>query len=106
MMSGFSTSIKCCIIGSVSVGKTSIVQQYLSKNSSTETTLGAIYWLLNHKTESGNNLKIDFSVLLHNHSTALVFKCLLHFTEPTTHGVLILVNSIELPLSKTNDTLL
>ena len=60
MMSGFSTSIKCCIIGSVSVGKTSIVQQYLSKNSSTETTLGAIYWLLNHKTESGNNLKIDF----------------------------------------------
>ena len=61
-MKGFSDfgTLKCCIIGSCDVGKTSIIQQHLKQSSQTEATLGAIYWVLNHTTPDGNIIKIDF----------------------------------------------
>ena len=61
-MKGFSDfgTLKCCIIGSCDVGKTSIIQQHLKQSSQTEATLGAIYWVLNHTTSDGNIIKIDF----------------------------------------------
>ena len=54
-------TIKCCIVGSCNVGKTSIIQKYISKkNGLTDTTLGAIYWLIEHTSKSGIKFKIDF----------------------------------------------
>ena len=54
-------SIKCCIVGSCGVGKTSIIKKKLDKNNkNTETTLGAIFWTLEHHPEDGPGFKIDF----------------------------------------------
>ena len=54
-------SLKCCIVGSCGVGKTTIINKYLHKNTeNTETTLGAIFWTFEHTTKNGNNLKLDF----------------------------------------------
>lgn len=53
-------SIKVCILGSCNVGKTSIILKYLNNNKNTETTLGAIYWLLEHTTKCGKEIKINF----------------------------------------------
>ena len=59
--SNYPPSLKCCIVGSCGVGKTSIIQKYLKKNNNnTETTLGAIFWTVNHKITNGLNYKIDF----------------------------------------------
>ena len=44
-------SVKVCILGSCNVGKTSIILKYLNNNKNTETTLGAIYWLIEHKSD-------------------------------------------------------
>ena len=55
------TSIKCCIVGSCGVGKTSIIKKHLDKNNiNTETTLGAIFWTIEHHLNNGNSFKIDF----------------------------------------------
>lgn len=53
-------TIKCCIVGSCNVGKTSIIQKYLTNKNNTETTLGAIYWLIEHTSDCGKHFKIDF----------------------------------------------
>lgn len=59
--SNYLPSIKCCIVGSCGVGKTSIIQKYLKKNNNnTETTLGAIFWTIQHNTKTGLKYKIDF----------------------------------------------
>ncbi len=59
--SNYLPSLKCCIVGSCGVGKTSIIQKYLRKNNkNTETTLGAIFWTLMQKNEDGVSYKIDF----------------------------------------------
>jgi len=57
-------TIKCCIVGSCNVGKTSIIQKYISKkNGLTDTTLGAIYWLIEHTSKSGIKFnKIDSGI--------------------------------------------
>ena len=61
MTSPNSNSIKCCIIGSCNVGKTSIIQHYMKNtHDNTDTTLGAIYWLIEHHTSCGTNIKLDF----------------------------------------------
>ena len=61
MASNYLPSLKCCIVGSCGVGKTSIIQKYLRKNNNnTETTLGAIFWTLLHKTPEDTPYKIDF----------------------------------------------
>lgn len=55
------TNIKCCIVGSCGVGKTSIIKKHLDKNiQNTETTLGAIFWTMNHNSPQGTEFKIDF----------------------------------------------
>lgn len=55
------TGIKCCIVGSCGVGKTSIIKKHLDKNNiNTETTLGAIFWTIEHYQDNGNGFKIDF----------------------------------------------
>lgn len=54
-------TLKCCIVGSCGVGKTSIIQKHLKKNNkNTETTLGAIFWTIMQKNETGIPYKIDF----------------------------------------------
>lgn len=54
-------SIKCCIVGSCGVGKTTIIKKYLSKTTqNTETTLGAIFWSLDYTSECGKTFKLDF----------------------------------------------
>lgn len=59
--SNYHPSLKCCIVGSCGVGKTSIIQKYLkNNNNNTETTLGAIFWTFIHKTYTGLDYKIDF----------------------------------------------
>lgn len=56
------TNIKCCIIGSCGVGKTSIIKKYLDKTiKNTETTLGAIFWTMTHNPiNTTTGFKIDF----------------------------------------------
>ena len=57
---GSSYIIKCAIIGNPNVGKTSIIQQFLEKKTKlNDTTLGAIFWVLNHTTKDGETIKID-----------------------------------------------
>ena len=52
--------IKCVIIGDSSVGKTSIVNYYLTnKMKNTETTLGAIFWLIDKELENGDIIKLN-----------------------------------------------
>ena len=52
--------IKCVIIGDSSVGKTSIVNYYLTnKMKNTETTLGAIFWLIDKQLENGDIIKLN-----------------------------------------------
>ena len=56
-----SPTVKCCIIGSCGVGKTSIIHKYMGKKSqNTETTLGAIFWTFEKETDEGYRYKIDF----------------------------------------------
>ena len=52
--------IKCVIIGDSCVGKTSIVNYYLTnKMKNTETTLGAIFWLIDRQLENGDIIKLN-----------------------------------------------
>ena len=50
-------SIKSCILGNTNVGKTSIIQKYVNKNSNlTNATLGAIFWVVQDEEK---NVQID-----------------------------------------------
>ena len=52
-------SVKVCIIGSCNVGKTSIILKYFNNNKNTDTTLGAIYWLIEQTSKCGVSYKIN-----------------------------------------------
>jgi len=52
--------IKCVILGDSSVGKTSIINYYLTnKMKNTDTTLGAIFWLIEKQIENGDFIKLN-----------------------------------------------
>ena len=52
--------IKCVILGDSCVGKTSIINYYLTnKMKNTDTTLGAIFWLLERQMDNGDFIKLN-----------------------------------------------
>lgn len=52
--------IKCVILGDSSVGKTSLVNYYLTNQmKNTETTLGAIFWLIDKQMNNGDLIKLN-----------------------------------------------
>ena len=52
--------IKCVILGDSSVGKTSIINYYLTnKMKNTDTTLGAIFWLIERQMDNGDFIKLN-----------------------------------------------
>ena len=52
--------IKCVILGDSCVGKTSIINYYLTnKMKNTDTTLGAIFWLIEKQIDNGDFIKLN-----------------------------------------------
>tara|TARA_B100000902_G_C27017337_1_gene767862 strand:- start:146 stop:823 length:678 start_codon:yes stop_codon:yes gene_type:complete len=52
--------IKCVILGDSNVGKTSLVNYYLTNRmKNTETTLGAIFWLIDKQMDNGDLIKLN-----------------------------------------------
>ena len=52
--------IKCVILGDTNVGKTSVVNYYLTnKMKNTDTTLGAIFWLIDKQIDNGDIIKLN-----------------------------------------------
>ncbi len=52
-------SVKVCIIGSCNVGKTSIILKYLNNKKTVDTTLGAIFWQIEHTPKCGSSFYIN-----------------------------------------------
>ena len=58
-----SNSLKVVLLGDASVGKTSLIQRYISgRNDIQESTLGAVFIQLRHSFENKNDELIDFSI--------------------------------------------
>lgn len=52
--------IKCVVLGDSNVGKTSLVNYYLTNRmKNTETTLGAIFWLIDKQMDNGDLIKLN-----------------------------------------------
>tara|TARA_B100000795_G_C22785630_1_gene434463 strand:+ start:67 stop:675 length:609 start_codon:yes stop_codon:yes gene_type:complete len=56
-------SVKVVILGDTSIGKTSIIQSYISSENNTKTsTLGAVFFQLIHNFKCSNNNNINLSI--------------------------------------------